>query len=144
MHSTHFTYSCEIMDIKTTQITREETFLLPLHGLQLAARYLLSAISRRQNSICHGFCYASCRQLSGTRNTSMVLSRGINITISGRRRIFFYLTTHSTNFIYGYIVKNHSDSERRNSFELVAMDIFYALSHRQVSTYYTLVWLWLE
>ena len=26
----------------------------------------------------------------------------------------FYLTTHSTHFIYGYIIKDHSDSERGN------------------------------
>ena len=26
----------------------------------------------------------------------------------------FYLTTHSTHFIYGYMVKEHSDSERGN------------------------------
>ena len=26
----------------------------------------------------------------------------------------FYLTTHSTHFIYGYMVKDHSDSERGN------------------------------
>ena len=25
----------------------------------------------------------------------------------------FYLTTHSTHFIYGYMVKDHSDSEKR-------------------------------
>ena len=26
----------------------------------------------------------------------------------------FYLTTHSTHFIYGYMVKDHSDSEKGN------------------------------
>ena len=26
----------------------------------------------------------------------------------------FYLMTHSTHFIYGYMVKDHSDSERGN------------------------------
>ena len=37
-----------------------------------------------------------------------------------RRKELFYLTTHSTHFIYGYMasdiimVKNHSDSERGN------------------------------
>ena len=28
--------------------------------------------------------------------------------------IRLYLTTHSTHFIYGYMVKDHSDSERGN------------------------------
>ena len=31
-----------------------------------------------------------------------------------REREMFYLTTHSTHFIYGYMVKDHSDSERGN------------------------------
>ena len=36
-----------------------------------------------------------------------------------REREMFYLTTHSTHFIYGYMasdimVKDHSDSEKRN------------------------------
>ena len=30
------------------------------------------------------------------------------------RKEMFYLTTHSTHFIYGYMVKDHSDSERGN------------------------------
>ena len=39
--------------------------------------------------------------------------------IPNRRKEMFYLTTHSTHFIYGYrgvrhMVKNHSDSERGN------------------------------
>ena len=40
-------------------------------------------------------------------------------TFEGRKEMF-YLTTHSTHFIYGYMasdiimVKDHSDSERRN------------------------------
>ena len=35
----------------------------------------------------------------------------------GRREGMFYLTTHSTHFIYGYMAsdKDHSDSERRNT-----------------------------
>ena len=30
------------------------------------------------------------------------------------RKEMFYLTTHSTYFIYGYMVNDHSDSERGN------------------------------
>ena len=35
------------------------------------------------------------------------------IARSGRKEMF-YLKTHSTHFIYGYMVKDHSDSERGN------------------------------
>ena len=31
-----------------------------------------------------------------------------------REREMFYLTTHSTHFIYGYMVKDHSNSEKGN------------------------------
>ena len=34
--------------------------------------------------------------------------------IREREREMFYLTTHSTHFIYGYMVKDHSDSEKGN------------------------------
>ena len=62
----------------------------------------------------------------------------------------FYLTTHSTHFIYGYMasdimVKNHSDSEKETrcrhigySFRLAARVILYAPSHRQDNTYHGL------
>ena len=56
----------------------------------------------------------------------------------------FYLTTHSTHFIYS-MVKDHSDSERGNpcrhmgySFQLTARVLLYAPSHRQDSTYHSL------
>ena len=61
----------------------------------------------------------------------------------------FYLTTHSTHFIYGYMgvrhmVKDHSDSEREEtrcrhigySFRLAARVLLYAPSHRQDDTYH--------
>ena len=48
----------------------------------------------------------------------------------------FYLTTHSTHFIYGYMgsdmVKNHSGY----SFRLAARVLLYASSHRQDNTYH--------
>ena len=56
------------------------------------------------------------------------------------RKEMFYLTTHSTHFIIrlygvGYIIKDHSDSERKNhmgySFQLAARVLLYAPSHRQ-------------
>ena len=61
----------------------------------------------------------------------------------------FYLTTHSTHFIYGYMVrlveKDHSDSERGNPLpphELLFpitgkfFIYIYAPSHKQHSTYH--------
>ena len=59
----------------------------------------------------------------------------------------FYLTMHSTHFIYGYMasdmVKDHSDSEKGNLlpphrllFPITARVLLYAPSHRQDSTYH--------
>ena len=61
----------------------------------------------------------------------------------------FYLTTHSTHFIYGYMasdmVKDYSDSKRETrcrhmgySFRLAARVILYTPSHRQDNTYHGL------
>ena len=58
----------------------------------------------------------------------------------------FYLTTHSTHFIYSYMVKDHSDSERGNllrrhmgySVRLTARVLLYAPSHRQDNIYHSL------
>ena len=61
----------------------------------------------------------------------------------------FYLTTHSTHFIYGYMasgmVKDHSDRREDTrcrhvgySFRLAAMVLLYASSHRQDNTYHSL------
>ena len=57
----------------------------------------------------------------------------------------FYLTTHSTHFIYGlygvrHMIKDHSDSERGMgySFRLAARVLLYAPSHRQDNTYHNL------
>ena len=59
----------------------------------------------------------------------------------------FYLTTHSTHFVCGYMasghmVKDHSDSERGNPlsphgllFPISSKGLLYALSHRQDNTY---------
>ena len=72
----------------------------------------------------------------------------IYIVLKGRNEML-YLTTHSTHFIYGYIVrhlvKDNSDSERETrfrhmdySFRLAARVLLYAPSHRQDSTYHGL------
>ena len=61
----------------------------------------------------------------------------------------FYLTTHSTHFIYGYmaldILKDHSDSERGNPlpphgllFPIISRVLLYSPFHRQDNTYHGL------
>ena len=49
------------------------------------------------------------------KETKSVYSRSkLKVTMERQegRKEMFYLTTHSTHFIYGYMVKDHSDSER--------------------------------
>ena len=73
------------------------------------------------------------------------------------RKEMFYLTTHSTHFIYGYMasdimVKDHSDNERENPlpphrllFPISSKGSFiYASSHRQDNTYHGLCYTRLE
>ena len=56
----------------------------------------------------------------------------------------FYLTSHSTHFIYGYMVKDHSDSEKGNPlpphrllFPVNSKGSFICnIPHRQDSTYH--------
>ena len=61
----------------------------------------------------------------------------------------FYLTTHSTHFIYGYItsdiimIKDHTEETRYRhymgyTFRLAAMILLYAPFHRQDITYHGL------
>ena len=65
------------------------------------------------------------------------------------RKEMFYLTMHSTHFIYGYMAsdiwfKDHSDSKKGNPlppplfFLIIARVLLYAPSHRQDSTYHGL------
>ena len=66
-----------------------------------------------------------------------------------REREMLYLTTHSTHFIYSYMVsdmvKDHSDSEKVNTLpphrlllSITARVLLYAPSHRQDKTYHSL------
>ena len=62
-----------------------------------------------------------------------------------REREMFHLTTHSTHFIYGYMVKDHSDSEKgyllpphRLLLSINSKGSLYAPSHRQDNTYHSL------
>ena len=80
---------------------REETHCCHRgYSFRLTARVLLYASSHRQDSTYHGLCYTSRGALAGTRNR--------------QEEGMFYLMTHSTHFIYDYMVMEHLDSERGN------------------------------
>ena len=75
---------------------------------------------------------------------------GIDLTEREKEREMFYLTTHSTHFIYGYmasdiwlrtilIVRKETRCHHIGySYRLTARVLLYAPSHRQDSTYYGL------
>ena len=44
----------------------------------------------------------------------MCICMYVYVGVYACEREMFYLTTHSTHFIYGYTVKDHSDSEKGN------------------------------
>ena len=74
---------------------REETRLRHMgYSFLLAARVLLYASSHRQDNTYHGLSYTSRGALAGTRNS-----------LDGRKEMF-YLMTHSTHFIYGYMASD--------------------------------------
>ena len=101
--------------------------LLPSHGLlfPISRRVLLYAYSHRQDNTYHILCYTSRGALVGTRNSSLgpphegLIRRPIApwanalplsyvpppIMKEGRKEMF-YLTTHSTHFIYGYMASD--------------------------------------
>ena len=72
------------------------------------------------------------------------------VTLGEREREMFYLTTHSTHFIYGYMASDiwlrtilivRKETRCRHigySFRLTARVLLYAPSHRQDSTYHSL------
>ena len=76
--------------------------------------------------------------------------RGIDRHLSQRKREMFYLTTHSTHFIYGYmasdiwlriilIVRKETRCHHIGySYRLTARVLLYAPSHRQYNTYHGL------
>ena len=110
-HSTHFIYGYMESDIwlRTILIVIEEARCRHMgYSFRLTAGVILYAPSHRQDSTYHGLCYTSRGALAGTRNSSM----GPKQEVQGIKKEMFYLTTHSTHFIYGYMVKDNSDSER--------------------------------
>ena len=166
-HSTHFIYGYMASDIwlRTILIVREETC-----SFRLAARVLLYAPSHRQDSTYHGLCYTSRGALAETRNSSMgpphrtMIERSYHGATSRseierdreriirleREREMFYLTTHSTHFIYGYMASDiwlrtilimRKETRCRHisySYRLTASVLLYAPSHRQDNTYHGL------
>ena len=94
---------------------------------------LLYASSHRQNNTYHRLCYTSRGALAGMREREM-----------------FYLMTHSTHFIYGYMASDiwlrtilivRKETRCRHigySYRLAARVLLYAPSHRQDSTYHGL------
>ena len=86
----------------------------------------------------------SIRQRSGLERLSKNTQR------TGREREMFYLTTHSTHFIYGYMASDiwlrtilivRKETRYRHigySYRLTARVLLYAPSHRQDNTYHGL------
>ena len=96
-HSTHFIYGYMASDIwlRTILIARKETRCCHIgYSFRLTARVLLYAPSHRQDNTYRGICYTSRGALAGTRNSSIGKEE---------RKDIFHLTTHSTQFIYGYM-----------------------------------------
>ena len=88
-----------------------------------------------------------CRCLSTLSSSKFTPRRGLSTL--GRKEMF-YLTTHSTHFIYGYMASDiwlrtirivRKETRCRHigySFRLTARVLLYAPSHRQDSTYHGL------
>ena len=82
---------------------REETRCRHMgYSFRLAARVLLCASSHRQDNTYHGLCYTSRGALAGTRQKCTV-STGKIALLKERKKEMFYLTVHSTHFIYDYM-----------------------------------------
>ena len=125
-HSTHFIYGYMASDIwlRTILIVRKETCCRHIgYSYRLTARVLLYAPSHRQDCTYHSLCYTSRGALAGTRNSSMgpphegsirrpiapwanALTTELHLAPTGaRQREMFYLMTHLTHFISGYIIQ---------------------------------------
>ena len=83
-------------------------------------------------------------------NTFYLWLYGIGYMVKEREREMFYLTTHSTHFIYGYMASDiwlrtilivRKETRCRHigySYRLTARVLLYAPSHRQNNTYHSL------
>ena len=130
------------------------------YSLRLATRDILYAESHRQDSTSHGFCYTSRGAMAGTRIFAQIIvvfcclcitaSTNLGSNIQEGRKEMFYLTTHSTHFIYCYMASDlwlmtilivREETSCRHigySLRLTARVLLYAPSHRQDSTYHGL------
>ena len=107
-----------------------------------------------RSGMCTCTCRASCCSVSLSQAQvsafagSSVRDRKKKRGRGGRGKEIFYLTTHSTHFIYGYMASDISlrtivrkETRCRHigySFRLTARVLLYAPSHRQDSTYHGL------
>ena len=152
-HSTHFINGYMASDIwlRTILIVRKETRCRHIgYSYRVTARDLLYAPSHRQDSTYHSLCYTSRGALAGTTtnwcHTRRVLTHFL-IWERDRERKMFYLTTHSTHFIDGYMASDiwlrtilivRKETRCRHigySYRLTARVLLYAPSHRQDNTY---------
>ena len=150
----------------TTQIARQETRCRHMdYSFRLASRVILYASSHRQDITYHSLCYTSRGELAGRKNGSTMNDRSndpshhertllpwsyISLIERKREREMFYLTTHSTHFIYGYMASDiwlrtilivRKETRCRHigySYRLTARVLLYAPSHRQDNTYHGL------
>ena len=119
-HSTHFIYGYMASDIwlRTILIVRKETRCRHIgYSCRLAAMVLSYAPSHRQDRTYHGLCHTSRGALAGTRNSYCHYRVCMYVwflcplqyyltSIFKARKEMFYLTTHSTYFIYGYMASD--------------------------------------
>ena len=128
----------------------------PLHGLLLATRDLSYTPFHGQGSTYHDLCYTSHGAVAvpnKVHTDNPIHNYHYTHPVQRERereREMFYLTTHSTHFIYGYmasdiwlrtilIVKKETRCRHIGySYRLTARVLLYAPSHRQDNTYHGL------
>ena len=151
---------------RTTQIAREETHFRQMsYSFRLTARVLLYVSSHIPRPVVehllereiacrtsgygydltvklHSWDFPVYIQHPHDRVMSRVIFSGVG---DEREREMFYLTTHSTHFIYGYMASDIwvrtiliVRQETRDSYRLTARVLLYASSHRQDNTYHGL------
>ena len=89
-----------------------------------------------------------CRSFAESQSLASIVVKWVFNDLTEREREMFYLTTHSTHFIYGYMASDiwlrtilivRKETRCRHigySFRLTARVLLYAPSHRQDNTYW--------
>ena len=102
------------------------------------------------DTICHQLVQPYRYQLSQVRSSTQILYGTVQSWVTCGGREIFYLTTHSTHFIYGYMASDiwlrtilivRKETRCRHigySYRLTARVLLYAPSHRQDNTYHGL------